>query len=58
LLAFPTHPSENKAIQSDIRRKENEWNEAKLSHERKIKLTTLKRQQCMDFLEIVRKEEK
>ena len=41
-----------------MRRRENEWNEAKLGLEKNLKTHSLKRQQCLEFIDIIRKEEK
>ena len=48
----------NKAVQSDMRRRENEWNEAIVGFNRQVKTAQLHRQQCLDFIDLIRKEEK
>ena len=45
-------------MQNEKRRRENEWNEAKLGFDKQVKTSSLKRQQCLEFIEIIRKEEK
>ena len=50
--------NDNRQIESEMRRRENEWNDAKLKMERTMQTIQLRKQQCVEFIELIRKEEK
>ena len=49
---------EMKNLKKEMKKKENEFAEAKLSYENVTKAATARHDQCLEFIEIVRKEEK
>ena len=50
--------SEVKTLKNEIRKKENDFGETKQSYENVAKAATARHDQCLEFIEIVRKEEK
>ena len=50
--------NDNRQIESEMRRRENEWNDAKLKMERTMQTIQLRKQQCVEFIDLIRKEEK
>lgn len=49
---------DKKAQEVELRKKTEEWNDIKLKKERLVQKAQLKRQQCLEFIDLIRKEEK
>ena len=52
------YQAEVKNLKSEMRTKENEWAETRQSYENVAKAATARHDQCLEFIEIVRREEK
>ena len=52
------YQTEVKNLKNEIRKKENEWGETRQSYENVAKAATARHDQCLEFIEIVRREEK